>query len=121
MRRPPPARTTIHGRLPCSSTESSLRSFSFPSSAPRAAPRASSTKGAIYLDPDGLFFLSLLAGPPTFTDYAGKLDAQGTAYAYIRIPCSERLIGVCLCHAGVAYDRTGVNGRTNTKGTVITR
>jgi hypothetical protein len=55
---------------------------------------------SICIDPDGLFFLSVL-GSPLFSGYSGTVSNTGTyggKFAVLNIPA---LVGVCLSHASV--------------------
>ena len=73
----------------------------------------------ICLQIDGLFWASLLFGPPLFNGYAGTIQ-NGTANARMRIGTQTLLVGVCIFHAGAVFDGRGnVLGCSNTAGTVI--
>lgn len=71
------------------------------------------------LQVDGLFWASLLVGPPMFAGYSGTIRS-GTANARMSIPAITLLVGVCLFHGGVVLDRAGqIQACSNTAGTVI--
>lgn len=72
----------------------------------------------ICLDLDGLAVLSVL-GLPLFTAYSGGVGATGKFGGKFAVPNIPPLVGVCLYHAGITYNRTGVTGCTNTCGTLI--
>jgi len=74
----------------------------------------------IYLTPDTLFLASILVGPPIFNYYTGVLPASGTSAGKLLVPKANALIGLCIYHAGVAYDKGGIKCCTNTDGTQIT-
>ena len=73
----------------------------------------------IFLTPDPVFLSSILVGPPVFYYYAGTLSAAGGAGAKLVIPNIKALVGVCVYHAGVAYNKGGIICCTNTDGTQI--
>jgi len=74
---------------------------------------------SIFLDPDGVFMYSLLFGAPIFNGYNGTLSAAGGAAGKFAVPAMKQLVGVCVYHAGVAYNNMGVTGCTNTDGTQL--
>jgi len=75
----------------------------------------------ICLTPDPVFLLSVLVGPPIFNNYSGVVSAAGSATGKFVPPVIPQLIGICVYHAAVTYNRQGVTCCTNTCGTQITR
>ncbi len=78
-------------------------------------------KCKISLMPDNVFFLSVVVGPPIFRDYAGVVSAAGQASGTLTLPQIPQLVGLCLYHAAVTYNRAGITGCSNTGGTLIVR
>jgi len=77
-------------------------------------------KCSVFLTIDGVFLFSLYAGPPIFIGYAGNLNALGNASGKLVVPLLKPLVGICVYHAGIAYNvKAGVTGCTNTGGTMI--
>jgi hypothetical protein len=77
-------------------------------------------KCSLFLDPDGVFNYSVLFGAPIFNNYSGVLSAAGGAAGKFAVPAMKQLVGICVYHAGVAYNTGGVSGCTNTDGTLLT-
>lgn len=73
----------------------------------------------IFLDVDALFMYSVMVGAPIFNGYAGQLSAQGAARGKFAVPLMKELVGVCIYHAGIAYNKAGLSGATNTDGTQL--
>jgi len=74
---------------------------------------------SIFLDPDGVFMYSVLFGVPIFNGYNGMLSAAGGATGKFAVPALKQLVGICVFHAAVAYNKGGVTGCTNTAGTLL--
>jgi hypothetical protein len=74
----------------------------------------------LFLTPDTLFAASVLVGPPIFTNYTGVLSASGAGTGKLMVPKVPALVGLCVFHAGVAFDKSGIKCCTNTDGTEIT-
>jgi hypothetical protein len=72
---------------------------------------------SIFLDVDSVFLYSVLFGGPVFNGYAGQLSAQGNALGKFAVPALKQLVGVCVHHAAIAYNKGGISGCTNTDGT----
>jgi hypothetical protein len=68
---------------------------------------------------DPLFFASLFGGPPTFNAYSGAVGAGGSFGAKMLVPPIKALVGVCVHHAAVVFDKGGIRCCTNTVGTEI--
>lgn len=75
---------------------------------------------SICLTPDSLFWASLLVGPPVFSGYSGVIGSGGTFGSKLAIPKFQQLIGACLYHAAIVYNKTGITRCTNSAGTQIT-
>jgi len=73
----------------------------------------------VFLTPDSLMILSVLLGPPTFTQYAGTIPATGQARAQLSVPAIKQLVGLCVYHAAISYGAKGISGCTNTGGTQL--
>lgn len=73
----------------------------------------------VFLAPDGVFAASLTVGAPLFAAYRGAADASGRATASLNVPSIAALAGVCVHHAAVVFDGSGIRGCTNTTGTQI--
>jgi hypothetical protein len=59
---------------------------------------------------DGLFYASLLGGPPTFVQFLGTLDGSGAASAAVRLPAVPELVGFA-CHvAALVLDGAAPSG-----------
>jgi hypothetical protein len=74
---------------------------------------------SVFLDPDGVFLYSVLSGAPIFNGYSGILSAAGRATGKFAVPAMKQLVGVCVYHAAVAFNKGGVTGCTNTDGTQL--
>lgn len=75
----------------------------------------------IFLTPDAVFWASVLIGPPVFNSYAGILSRSGTGGGKFATPNTPLLVGITIYHAAISYDRSGINGATNTGETKINR
>jgi len=73
----------------------------------------------LYLTLDGVFLMSVQAGPPIFAGYAGIIPASGSAVGTLKVPSIPALIGIYLYHAAVAYNARGITCCTNTAGLKI--
>jgi hypothetical protein len=73
----------------------------------------------VCLAPDGLFFASLLVGPPVFNRYGGVLSICGTGQGMLSVPAIPALRGLCIYHAAIGYSKLGVIGATNTGGSQL--
>lgn len=73
----------------------------------------------ICLVPDNLFILSLVVGPPLFLGYTGVVGAGGQAAGQLKVPNIPALAGLCVYHAAVIFDQSGIVGATNSDGTKI--
>lgn len=73
----------------------------------------------VCLTVDSVFFSSLVVGAPVFNGYAGTTNRTGQYGAKFVPPALRSLVGLCVYHAGVAYDRTGILCATNTVGSQI--
>jgi len=71
------------------------------------------------LDVDALFLASLFGGPPIFNGYAGTLSPGGGAGAKFSCPNIPALAGLCIYHAAIIFDATGIRCCTNTDGMKI--
>ena len=76
-------------------------------------------KCQVGLDLDNVFVFSVLIGGGIFNNYAGITSKSGTATAVFFPPKIPALIGICVYHAAVAYDKSGVLGCTNTAGSMM--
>jgi hypothetical protein len=77
-------------------------------------------KYTIYLIPDNVFIYSVLYGAPIFNGYAGVVSAQGNAFGTFIPPKIPALVGVCVYHAALTFDKGGLTGVSNTAGLEIT-
>ena len=68
---------------------------------------------------DNVFATSVQTATSVFKGYAGLTSATGTATAQFAPPRIPALAGICVYHAAVTYDKTGVRGCTNTAGTML--
>lgn len=74
----------------------------------------------VCLTPDPVFLASIVVGPPVFNGYAGLISSGGRYSAKFAPPALRSLVGLCVYHAAVAYDRSGILCATNTVGTQLT-
>jgi len=74
-----------------------------------------SVSGHIHVAPDGLFFASMLNGPPVFNNFSGTLNSWGQPKQtpYVNIPDLWILVGLHLNGAAVAYDKNGITAISN--------
>lgn len=70
----------------------------------------------VNLAPDNVFIYSVVYGAPIFHSYAGVVNAQGSAFGTFIPPNIPVLVGVCVYHAAVTYDKAGLTGASNTAG-----
>jgi len=73
----------------------------------------------VCLVPDGLFLASILFGPPIFNGYTGTVGATGGFGGKLLVPSNKLLVGVCVYHAAVVFNTSGIVCCTNTAGTGI--
>jgi hypothetical protein len=76
-------------------------------------------KCTINLTLDNVFLFSVQTGVPIFNSYAGSISPQGNAFGTFAIPKLPALVGICVYHAAVAYNKNGISGCTNTCGLQI--
>jgi hypothetical protein len=62
------------------------------------------------LNPDGLFYLSLLAPPPIFQNFSGITSKSGYATGLVNVPNTPVLIGITLYGAGVTLHPSAPGG-----------
>ena len=74
---------------------------------------------SVFLDPDALLFLSVVLGPPIFVQYGGTVPAAGVARAQLSVPALKQLVGICVYHAAITYNASGITGCTNTAGSQL--
>jgi hypothetical protein len=74
----------------------------------------------IFLDLDGVFLYSVLYGAPIFVGYTQVIPASGTTYGKFTLPYLPALIGLCVYHSGITFDKGRITGCGNTDGTLIT-
>jgi len=76
----------------------------------------------VFLTVDPIFLVSVLFGPPIFTNYGGTVSTSGIATATLNVPTIPQLVGIDVFHAAVLYNsKGGILGATNTDGTRMTR
>jgi len=78
-------------------------------------------KYTIGLTFDTVFLTSVLVGPPVFNAYGGQVPASGAATAKLSVPAIPALVGICVHHAAVVFDKTGILGCTNTGGSMLSK
>jgi hypothetical protein len=70
------------------------------------------------LNPDPLFFGSILGGPPVFGDFAGLLDGNGRATAKLWIPKVTQLKGLRFFAAYAVFHLAAPSGIAETSQAV---
>lgn len=74
--------------------------------------------GRLCLDPDGVFFASVLGfAPAIFGGYLGTVGAAGSYTARFDPPNITALVGICVYHGAAIFNGGGIQGLTNTDGT----
>jgi hypothetical protein len=58
-------------------------------------------------------------GPPIFNGYAGVVAANGQGSGKLVVPNVTALVGLCVYHAGIAFNAKGISCCTNTEGTAL--
>jgi hypothetical protein len=76
-------------------------------------------KYKLFVTPDNVFIYSVLYGVPIFNGYAGTVSALGTAPGTFIPPKIPALVGVCVYHAALTFDKAGLTGASNTAGLEI--
>ena len=74
------------------------------------------------LNPDALFFLTIMAPGPTFQNFTGITSKSGYATGYVNIPGDKRLIGVTFYAAYVTLFATapgGIHSYSTSKAVLI--
>jgi len=62
------------------------------------------------LQPDALFYLSIIPNFPLFGNFVGRLDGNGLAAAQLHIPNDRVLVGFQLYAASITFDRRAPDG-----------
>ena len=74
---------------------------------------------SICLTPDSLFWASLFVGPPVFNGYSGVVGPNGSFGGKLAVPNFQQLIGICVYHAAVVFNKGGITCCPNSAGTQI--
>jgi hypothetical protein len=62
------------------------------------------------LQPDALFYLSIVPNFPLFENFVGRLDGSGLAAAQLHIPNDRVLVGFRFYAASITFDRSAPDG-----------